>query len=61
LNKNDFTFFIKYQRTLSELVSNINTIKKEIESEQLKYLQDLIADIDVIYDELVDKYSERMI
>ena len=61
LNKNDFTFFIKYQRTLSELVSNINTIKKEIESEQLKCLKDLIADIDIIYDELVDNYSERMI
>jgi hypothetical protein len=61
LNKNDMIFYIEYQKTLSELVSNINTIKKEIDSEKLKYLQDIIDDVNIICDEMMDKYIHRLI
>jgi hypothetical protein len=61
LDKKDMIFYIEYKKTLSKLVSNINTIKKEIESEKLKYLQDLIADIDIIYDEMMKNYIHRLI
>jgi hypothetical protein len=61
LNRNDIEFFIKYTETLNKLVLNINTITKEIDSTQQKFLQDLIEDTKKIYDELMDKYPHKLI
>jgi hypothetical protein len=61
LNKNDLIFFVEYTETLNKLVLNINTITKEIDSTQQKFLQDLIEDTKKIYDELMDKYPHKLI
>jgi Trp operon repressor len=60
LDRNDVIFFVEYKKTLNLLVSNINTITKKIDPKQLKYLQDIIDDVNIIYDELVKKCPENM-
>jgi hypothetical protein len=60
INKNDLIFFEKYTETLNQLVLNIHTIM-EVDSEQLKFLKDLIDDANIIYNELEYKYPHRRI
>lgn len=61
VNRKDMIPYIEYKKTLSEFISNIHTIMKEIDSKQLEYLKTLIDDVNEIHDEMMDKYIHRLI